>query len=260
MFRGPRDRLVGVSVSVKQGPHKAHFGVIKDVNGSIARVELQTGNKVITIDKSKLWRRKYVLSHDHDQAHPPYVRFSKDGTLEGLENHGQGGGGRGGDNGFGPRSFGQNSFNLGDRNPYNQSNFNEGGRTPLAGKTPAWGGRTPMHPPSDSRTPAWNVSRTPNPYAAGGKTPAWNAQAHTPAWGTSSRTPNPYPDGGAGGRTPAWNAGANPSTRDPHGLARTPAQIGQPLGWNLGSGGETPRWNSDRTDTAWAGVSHDTSI
>lgn len=60
MFRGPRDRLIGVSVSVKQGPYKAHIGVIKDVNGTIARVELQTGNKVITVDKQKLWRRKYV--------------------------------------------------------------------------------------------------------------------------------------------------------------------------------------------------------
>lgn len=58
MSRGPKDRLIGVSVSVKQGPYKAHIGVIKDVNGLIARVELQTGNKVITIPKEKLWRRK----------------------------------------------------------------------------------------------------------------------------------------------------------------------------------------------------------
>ena len=66
-FRGPRDRLIGVSVSVKQGPYKAHIGVVKDVNGSVARVELQTGNKVITIDKSKLWRRKcvYILFASH---------------------------------------------------------------------------------------------------------------------------------------------------------------------------------------------------
>ena len=58
VFRGPRDRLIGVAVSVRKGPYKAHIGTIKDVNGNIARVELQAGNKIITIDKDKLLRRK----------------------------------------------------------------------------------------------------------------------------------------------------------------------------------------------------------
>lgn len=58
MGRGPRDRLIGVAVSVVRGPHKGYFGTVKDTNGPIARVELQTGNKVITIEKEKLHRRK----------------------------------------------------------------------------------------------------------------------------------------------------------------------------------------------------------
>lgn len=56
--RGPRDPHIGVSVSVIKGPHKGHVGTIKDINGPIARVELGTTNKVITIDKEKVWRRK----------------------------------------------------------------------------------------------------------------------------------------------------------------------------------------------------------
>ena len=58
--RGPRDRLIGTQVMVTKGPSKGVAGVIKDTNGNLARVELLTGNKVISIDKSKLKWRKYV--------------------------------------------------------------------------------------------------------------------------------------------------------------------------------------------------------
>lgn len=58
--RGPRDRLIGVTVTIVKGPQKGYVGTIKDTNGPIARVELVTNNKIISIDKSKLKRRKYV--------------------------------------------------------------------------------------------------------------------------------------------------------------------------------------------------------
>lgn len=54
MGRGPRDRLIGITVCVTKGPHKGYVGIIKDTNGPIARVELLTNNKVITVDKEKL--------------------------------------------------------------------------------------------------------------------------------------------------------------------------------------------------------------
>lgn len=57
MGRGPRDRDIGTTVTVIKGPHKGYAGTIKDTNGPIARVELRTGNKVITIDKEKIYRR-----------------------------------------------------------------------------------------------------------------------------------------------------------------------------------------------------------
>lgn len=59
--RGPRDRLIGVTVTVTKGPNKGYIGTIKDTNGPIARVELVTGNKVISIEKVKLMRRKCVV-------------------------------------------------------------------------------------------------------------------------------------------------------------------------------------------------------
>lgn len=60
MGKGARDRLIGVNVQVCQGQFKSYVGIIKDVNGQMARVELQTSNKVITIDKAKLKRKGCV--------------------------------------------------------------------------------------------------------------------------------------------------------------------------------------------------------
>jgi transcription elongation factor SPT5 len=57
MIRGPRDRDIGTTVTAVKGPHKGYTGTIKDTIGPIARVELRTGNKVITIEKEKLYRR-----------------------------------------------------------------------------------------------------------------------------------------------------------------------------------------------------------
>jgi transcription elongation factor SPT5 len=57
MGRGPRDRDIGAAITVVKGNHKGYNGIIKDINGTLARVELNTGNKVITIEKQKLYRR-----------------------------------------------------------------------------------------------------------------------------------------------------------------------------------------------------------
>lgn len=58
MGRGPRDRHIGLHVVIVQGPRKGYVGTIKDTNGTIARVELLTGQKVISIEKSKLRKKK----------------------------------------------------------------------------------------------------------------------------------------------------------------------------------------------------------
>ncbi|KAG6809599.1 hypothetical protein H0H92_015601 [Tricholoma furcatifolium] len=223
MGRGPRDRDIGLTVCVVKGPHKGYVGTIKDVNGTIARVELRTGNKVVSLEKDKL--RERLAS---GQLMPLTGRGSHS-TRGGF-----GGGGGGGYGNMGPPRT---------TNPY----------APNGAATPAWNsGRTPNPYAADGRTPAWNASsRTPNPYADGGKTPAWNA---------SSRTPNPYA-AADGGRTPAWNAGArtpNPYTSGGGSSGSTwgGATPGRPAApASSGWGGATPKrpagsgWGSNTADT-----------
>lgn len=56
--RGPRDRYIGIPITVIKGPNKGYIGTIKDTNGQLARVELNTNNKIISIDKEKIkWRK-----------------------------------------------------------------------------------------------------------------------------------------------------------------------------------------------------------
>lgn len=210
MGRGPRDRLIGVSVMVIKGPNKGYVGTVKDTNGPHVRVELLTGNKVITIDKDRIRRRKCVHSYSCScpESNDP---TSPDGSLEPLERPMAAMGP--------PRTFGGPG---GPGGGQTQNPYNAGG-----GRTPGWGanntGRTP-NPYNESRTPAWAAnSRTPNPYAEHGKTPAWDATARTPnpytqggggktpAWSSSAKTPNPYANGGGsstwGGATPGRPAG-----------------------------------------------------
>ncbi|PCH36846.1 hypothetical protein WOLCODRAFT_127725 [Wolfiporia cocos MD-104 SS10] len=201
--RGPRDRLIGVTVMVIKGPSKGYVGTIKDTNGPVARVELITGNKVITIDKAKLKRR------------------NPDGTLAPLEG------------GFmGP-----------PRGPVNQNGRTPNPYAQQGGRTPGWGvGRTPNPYANDSRTPAWNATaRTPNPYDSN-KTPAWNVSSRTPnpyaadggrtpAWSANSRTPNPYVN--AGNATPArptWG-GATPGRPAWGGASPKPGGSSAAAGW-----------------------------
>ncbi|KAJ7782978.1 transcription elongation factor Spt5 [Mycena metata] len=238
MGRGPRDRLIGVTVTVVKGPYKGYVGAIKDTNGPIARVELHTGNKVVAVDKEKLKRRL------------------DSGKLVDLE------GGFGG-NKFGtpqsrfPPEFGAAS---GPTPAWN------GGRTPGwdSGRTPAWNtSRTPnpYGPGADGKTPAWNTSsKTPNPYAAGGRTPAWNAN--------SSSTPNPYVTADTGtsnwggatpGRPASWG-GATPGrslapARPEPSWASPARQWGEANAWNAptpAAAAATPGFNGAPTPTAAA--------
>ncbi|GAW07474.1 transcription elongation factor spt5 [Lentinula edodes] len=227
--RGPRDRLIGAHVVVIKGPHKGYVGIVKDTNGvglsGVARVELNTGNKVISIEKGKLHRKL------------------PDGRTEPVEGPGatwgRNGGGGGGDNNF--------NLPMGGRTPGWGASGGGGGRTPgSGGRTPSWGigaGRTPNpYATGGHQTPAWNVSsKTPNPYAGGGggQTPAWSAGSKTPnpyaasaaASRGGGRTPNPYASGG--GATPGRNAwGGKDSWGSP-----IPADSGSGIG---GWGAEIP--------------------
>lgn len=229
--RGPRDRLIGVSAVVIKGPHKGLRGLVKDTNGNQVRLELQVNNKVITIDKDKIKRKKYdyIFISQYSQFSSFYL-CSVDGSLDALEGRTS--------NGFG---------SMGPPMPKDLWGSTNGG------KTPAWGGgRTPNPYADSSRTPAWGAGgRTPNPALDGGKTPAWNAGARTPAWNSSARTPNPY--AADGGRTPAWGGGktpAHPSSGSGGGSGGWGGSARSPT-W-AADGGTSPRWQPSSNDSSWS--------
>jgi transcription elongation factor SPT5 len=58
---GGRDKTIGQTVTVRQGPYKGLMGIIKDATDLQARVELHTKNKTISIDKAKLGFREYAF-------------------------------------------------------------------------------------------------------------------------------------------------------------------------------------------------------
>ena len=219
MGRGPRDRLIGVNVIVTKGTFKGYIGIIKDTNGPQARVELNSGNKVVTLEKEKL-KRPGAKPGDRPL---PLESFTPNRNM-------------------GP----PNAPFTGVRTPNPYADFGS--------KTPSWG-RTPN--PYGGRTPAWNSSaRTPNPYETGAKTPAWNASARTPnpfadgsktpTWNASARTPNPYANNGWATPGHAGSSGGGGGGGGGGGLGgATPART-----W----GGATPA----RPSNAW-GPSADSS-
>lgn len=58
MVNANKNRLVNTLVVIVKGTNKGLMGVIKDVLGSSARVELATNNKTLTIDMGMLKRKE----------------------------------------------------------------------------------------------------------------------------------------------------------------------------------------------------------
>lgn len=54
MISRGREVALGVNVVVIKGNHKGYKGIIKDLNGPLARVELHTRMRTITIERNKL--------------------------------------------------------------------------------------------------------------------------------------------------------------------------------------------------------------
>ncbi|KAF8536541.1 early transcription elongation factor of RNA pol II, NGN section-domain-containing protein [Trichophaea hybrida] len=205
---GGRDKTIGQTVNIRQGPYKGLMGIIKDATDNTARVELHTKSKTITIEKMKLGFRDSIT-----------------GVIKSFQDFVRPGGGRG-EIGFRtPQSANTPSWSSGSRTP--QVDYS-GSRTPawMAGggnRTPAWmmnndGGRTPAYV-SGGKTPAWGGGDGSRSSYQGNRTPAWNPSSRTPyiadsersAWDAGSKTP---------GRTTgleSWGADTSHST-----TARTP--------------------------------------
>ncbi|GAA5983869.1 hypothetical protein JCM11641_006402 [Rhodosporidiobolus odoratus] len=228
------DGRINRRVAVTQGTYKGHAGIIKDVTGNQARVELHSVRKVITVDIAKLKEQK------------------PDGTLQPLMERPSGGPGYGGRGGF-------NRDNSAFSTAANSAPLGGGGGG--YGGAPSYGGRAPAGPPSgfDPSVGAGNNpysgGRTPAPAYSGGKTPAPRFGGATPFGGAGGATPF------GGGATPAYggaasNGGAfDPSGRTPNpwsANARTPfirpdassdpfnASSRTPHHPSMGSGGHTP--------------------
>ncbi|GAA6025059.1 hypothetical protein JCM8202_002076 [Rhodotorula sphaerocarpa] len=257
-----RDHRINRRVAVTRGEHKGHQGIIKDVSGANARVELHSKPKIITVSLDKLKERT-----DNGELIPL------------MDRPGGGGGGPGGYgawNGFsGAGAMGATAANtaplgggpgygghtpggpmMGPPPGMGGAGMFSGGRTPApmygGGRTPApmyGGGKTPAPQYGGGKTPAPQYGGA-TPYGGyggapgmGGATPAYGAQyGRTPAYaggavaapGTGA-TPNPY-GAPASGRTP-YGALSGGKTPDPRQLAggRTPA-------YGAGAGGRTPAY------------------
>ncbi|KAF1810464.1 transcription elongation factor Spt5 [Eremomyces bilateralis CBS 781.70] len=214
-----RDRMIGQTVSIRKGPHKGLLGIVKDATDTMARVELHTKSKTVSVSKDML-----------------LIRDSESGKA--LPRAGAGGFGRT------PIRYGNTPSRVpdgawsGSRTPAGAG----GGQTPAwgmrsAGDIPAWkrhdGGMTPSPWNSSSRTPAYSRDdggrtayaredggRTAYARDDGGRTAYGGSGGSGGSWGASSRTPhgahgfsssNTWNDGS---RTPAYNSGSR--TPAPH--------------------------------------------
>ena len=233
----------GRIVSVAAGPYKGYIGIIKEVNGNLAQVELHTNGKLISVDVTKIHFKDgnrneplRIVSRTEGSATPGYDGSRTPGWQTGARTPAVGFGMDGSRTpGYfsGARTPARND---GSRTPGNFGRNWEDGRTPAfdASQTPGMGG---------ARTPAWNApnsnswssgSKTPVWSGSGSKTPAWESGSKTPAW-SSGRTP-----GSSGNKTPAWESGSKTPAWTSG--AKTPA-------WESGS--KTPAWSSGSKTPAW---------
>lgn len=131
-----RDRLIGKTVKIRQGPNKGFIGIVKDATADIAKVELHAKNKIITVQKDML----------------SMIDANTGKVIEGgIQNLSLGRGGA----------------------PGRTPGYGGGSQTPARGfgSMPS-GGRTPAYAMGGGRTPAWKQDaggRTPG-YASGGQT------------------------------------------------------------------------------------------
>jgi transcription elongation factor SPT5 len=201
-----KNRIVNTLVVVTKGTNKGLMGVIKDLQGDNARVELATNNKILTINLSSLKRKD-----------------PKTGATYTL------------DTGMGPPSMGMS----GGRPPMGGYDMNPYSAPPVnGGATPAWSGAGG----SGGRTPAGRFGQTPNPYAGGGGGGGFGGGKTPNPYAAGGRTPAPSFGGGGGGKTPGWAGGGMGGKTPAYGGdgGKTPAW-GAPAG-GAGAGGRTPAW------------------
>jgi transcription elongation factor SPT5 len=230
--RTGRDPIEGLrDVYVTKGPFKGHKGTVKDVNGLMVRIELETSSKLVTVQRALLAKAGCVplacllvvtYGMDRRNAGPNDKRMQIDAWV--AEQRGGGA--------MRPMPPPNSNYT---QSPYSTSASPMGqAQTPNA----FGGGRTP-NPYAQAAGGGQGGGRTPNPYAqgagaGGGRTP----NPYTA--GVGGRTPNPY-GSGVGGRTPnPYSAGVGGKTPNPYADdgSRTPAYgVSSDESWNPSSAG-----------------------
>lgn len=266
--RGGRDIYAGKTVAIVRGPYKTYRGIIKETTGGMARVELHTMSKILTVPLDHMVEKNPVTGESRRLVGPAAPAAAPAMAM----NPYAGGGMTPAYAGVAAGLAGAAGGKTPAYNPYDGS------------RTPAYGvgmGQTP-NPYGGARTPAYpGMAQTPNPY--GGRTPAYPGMAATPnpyGGGLMGQTPNPYgggaplgqtpnpysaptpnPYGGAGGRTPAYAGMA--ATPNPYGAPPLVGQTPNPYGGQTpnpyvgaGAGGaRTPAYaGMAATPNPWAGA------
>lgn len=208
--------ILGKSVSIAGGPYKGYIGIVSQVRDGMARVELHTNSKIVSIPADRLLVHESESGDGFNKS-----TLSSDVGKTQLESR---------------VTLWNNSAS-----PSNATAM----RTPAwnSTKTPAWNStKTPAHSGMGSKTPAWNAFGGPS-FGAGTsgaeKTPAWNtfSSGKTPVWSAGT---------GAGGGFSSGNNG--PSSTLPDGGTGS-GKMG------IGGGSKTPSWvlpQAEGRTPAWA--------
>lgn len=213
-----RDMHQGKNVAIIKGPYKTYRGRITETTGNMARIELTSVSKPITVSLDWLVEKDPITG-----------RSTK------LTAGGSSAPNRGGYNGTNSGMGGMSS------NPYSSSGSSMGGHGAGSGYNP-YGG-----PPPVAAGGGYGAS-------AGGRGGAWDSYSSQPvsntaasnggyggAAGIGARTPAYNPYAGDGGKTPAYNpygdGGKTPAYNPLGDGGKTPA-------YNpMGDGGRTPAYN-----------------
>jgi transcription elongation factor SPT5 len=241
--RPGRDPLQGKLVHINKGTYKGHRAIVKDTTAGEARLQLQTKNKTLNINKYDLSIIEYVYEPMYLCLSITNPNFSSNNTQnrtryeDWIRQRG------------GPPSMRSGPGVGGPRVP--EAGGFGGGRTPMAAmdgmRTPAWG--------ASSRTPAWG-----GPGSSGGgldssRTPAWKGPSgsQTSYGGAGGMTSyggaGNYGTAAAGSRTPAWSSNA----KTPYGAGDYGSSANAGFD-GFGAGSRTPAYNPSSSRTpAWGG-------
>ncbi|KAJ1743950.1 transcription elongation factor spt5 [Coemansia sp. RSA 989] len=194
-LRGGRDPLVGKTVIANRGPYKGYAGIVKDITGTLARIELHTNARVVNVDKDKLSVR---LPSGETVPAGDYM----------ASNGGGGGGGGGGPRSRSPARSNESSAASG----WNGSSGSDAGWGAPPAATPRSGGYDAGRAAAPvSSTPAsqgaWDVA---TPSSTGGWDTGSGGGSVSGSWGTPAPfTPGALPQtpGGPFPQTPGSSGG-----------------------------------------------------